>query len=196
MLINLYSPITFFSNPNTSYSIKWRFTFMEMVFPGNIDPMESWDAYLEEIKKEAGSDKPVFTFPNDCLTEAIEVMKQRVSFFKLPVPEYSHADFEGYRFWELSLDELDMDEDNQIMVYDYCPFAPLLDWLQSVKPRNFWGSDWHVSAFLLGEDDRMHSSMMSMDASGTIHSTNSMNTMPDGTLMISKEEPGYWRAKA
>jgi len=178
-----------------SYSLQWRFTFMEMVFPGDDNPQESWETYLEEINKEASAGEPVFTFPNDCLTEALEVMKQRVSFEEI-WPEYSHADYEGYRFWKLSLAVSDMDEENQIMAYDFCPFAPLLDWLQSVKPRNLWGSDWHVSAFLLGEDDRMFSSVMSMDASGTIHSTNSMNTMPAGTLMISKQEPGYWRAKA
>jgi hypothetical protein len=167
---------------------------MEMVFPNDIDPMESWENYLEEITKKAGADEPAFTFSNDCLTEALEEMRGRVSFEEI-WPEYSNADYEGYRFWKLSLAASDMNEENQIMVYDFCPFAPLLDWLQSVMPRNLWGSDWHVSAFLLGEDDRMFSEVMSMDAGGTIHSTNSMNTMPDGTLMISKEEPGYWRAK-
>ena len=165
--------------------MQWRFTFMEMVFPDDIDPLESWEAYLEEVTKEAGAVEP----------EALEVMKERVRLEEIEL-EYTHSDYDGYRFWRVSLAATDLDEGNHIMVYDVFPLAPLLDWLQSVIVRNPWGSDWQASAFLLGEDNEMFSSTISMDANGTIHSTNSIGSRNSDQILITHWEPGYWRAKA
>ena len=167
-------------------STYYQYTFDEMSFADDLDPAESWKAYLEELKKESESEQDVFIFSNDWLKEALEEMEQRVV-FEVQDGWYGPADS---RIWLLKLSANEHYEENALTIHRYAVGAPLYDWMQKVIPRNRYGNDWVGTAIMTTEYDESYTCGFSINSQGVMNHRSTYGMGNEETW-----KPGYWRAK-
>ncbi len=171
-----------------SVVIYYMYSFDVMAFEHDLDPAQSWQEYLRDLRTEAESSEDVFIFSNWALRESMDELKRRVV-FELQEGPYDSGPG-GSRLWRIKLTSDDSSGENELRIHRHAVMAPLYDWLQRVIPTNRYGNDWVGTAILLTESSESYTCGFSLNREGVIFHRTTYGMGTGETW-----EPGFWRGQ-